>query len=399
MRLTRTTIFGLLLAATGAAQVNPEIEGYELSPNGELINPSGYSTVLDNDDLKYFRVRMDLGEEEYAFVFARLWVEPAVIAGTAVGTAVVETMQATHHNLQVPATCAAHEVVLPGGYELDPECEQNQLQIERERLTDFLIQVAALEQPELLGFKGDSSGTWTLHEPQEVPTAEEDERWAWSPAHIWSRTSVPDVGHVSQLVHHTFEQGLYQYYGAEIGNNLQAISALSSFINENVVANVAIHVVVVDKREGQKKIKIKIPVVIRRRSLKQIDDPVKFLTEGVPTWFPTALFSAIHVAEAGSTMTVPMKFPTTAARLVWACSQGPCAPFLILDQTFASYGTNRPTFVIPATIVSDLAEYEPLFPFGYVLDSENNPLIPTYNWGGAGGIVTYPIDNKSQPKD
>ncbi|MCA8969077.1 MAG: hypothetical protein KDC95_04815 [Planctomycetes bacterium] len=125
---------------------------------------------------------------------------------------------------------------------------------------------------------------------------------------------------------------------------------------------------------------------------------MKFLAQGVPTWFPTALFSAIHVAEAGTIMTVPMKDATTSARLVWACTKGPCAPFLILDQLPGSYGSTFPTFAIPSTIVSDLSEHT-LLPLGYILDPKNEPLTPYYNWGGPGGIVTYPIENKAPIKD
>ncbi|MCA8971810.1 MAG: hypothetical protein KDC95_18630, partial [Planctomycetes bacterium] len=159
MRFTRTTVFSLLLAATAAAQINPEIQGFEVNASGQPINPSGYGTLLDDDARKLFRARMDLAEGEYAFVFVRLWVEPAVVAGTAVGTAVVEAMQATHHNLQAPPTYQAEEVVLPEDYSLDESSFGNTIEIERERMTDFLTEVVNMENPELRGFAGDSTGT------------------------------------------------------------------------------------------------------------------------------------------------------------------------------------------------------------------------------------------------
>lgn len=399
MRRGLVLVAALILATPGTAQDQPEITGYELSATAPhfVVSQGPASDLLDDDSFKHFSVQMSLEQDEYAFVFARLWVEPGVVGGVSVGAAVVGAMQETHENLQAPPVEAADLVQLPNTYWLDSKSQGVLLSIEKERIEDFLA--VALDPANPIGnygFSGNPTGTWWLSAAPTLPANESAEQRAWGKPSMWqSVQALPPIGHVSSLVHYTHEQSLHHSYG-QVAQSLNAIAALSAFINEYVTANLAIHVVVVNPTT--KRIKIKIPVRIRRRSLKQIDDPPLFLQEGLPTWFPTALFSAIHVAEAGSTMRVPVKGPVSNIRLVWACTRCPQAPYLILEQREESFGTALPSFSVPSTIVQDLAEFS-LLPMGYLLDEANKPILPTYNWGGPGGIVTYPVLGSSSSKE
>lgn len=392
--MRRGLAFGaaLAIATVTNAQVQPKIRGYELSTGHQphVVSMGVASGLLDNDVFKHFDVTMSMHKDEYVFVFSRLWVEPGVVGGVSVGAAVVEALVSTHENLRPPPYELPTVLQAPPGYTLEVYPEIEPLGIESHRIMAFVNEAIQSESLASYGFRALATGTWTMNAASSLPASKAAEQQAWGKPGVWlSQPSV--MGHVSSLIHDTFEQSLHYEFGAA-AQHLAAVQALSSYINEYVTANVAIQVVVVDP-ENQK-VKIKIPVRIRRRSVKQVDDPQRFRQEGLPTWFPTALFSAIHVAEAGSSMTVPMLHPVTGARLVWSCTKCPSAPHLILEQTEDSYGSKLPRFIVPATIVADLAEYESM-PFGYVLDPEDQPLLPQYNWGGPGGIVTYPIRDMS----
>lgn len=392
-RILAISAFLVLVQGANAQQRQPSISGIMLSSHAipQVVNEQNFGAELNDDSFKHFRIGMELPGGSYAYVWARMWVQAGVVAGQSVGAAVVQAMHESHPNLAPPPNSTIAEYSLPFDYAVDPKSTITTWPIERERVEDFLAVALASNDPASYGFGGLAAPSpWVLTAASSVGSNEADELRAWGKPEVWQpHARLTGVGHVSTLFHDTFHQSLFNLIGNS-AHNLQAISALAAFINDNVTAQMSINIAVINP--GLRLIDFKIPIRIRRRSLKQIDNPTLFVSTGVPTWFPTALYSAIHVAEAGRTMVVPTKRKASNLMLVWACRSCPTTPYLILQQHEGSNGSLFPSFSIPTTIQADLNGMG-LMPSAFLLTQENVPFAPYYEFGGPGGLVTVPMPN------
>lgn len=390
------------LASAPALQDQPQIETYSINTSGAPVLAGNAGSVLEDDNIKHVAIKMDTNDDEVVFVFVRLWIEaPENPDGSTVGQATVDGLVDMHENLQRPDVAFAGDVDLPPGLTLDspPNVE---LGIEPERISAFLTSYMSNASLESYGFQHNpNQQPWRL---TKLPTSVEDqaaEANAWSKDYVWPFQNEPHVLHISALLKSTFVQSLWHQYG-DVASGLLSAEALAEFINEWVTANIAIHVVVIDKKNpSQKKIKFKNKLFIRRLSWKQVYSiQTSSPMEPAPTWFPTALIAAVHVAEEGAVMNVPTNDKVSDLRLVW---QKPNAPgqFIILPQLRSSYDTMRPTFAIPSGLQQLLAPYGPVS-LGYLMMPDDKPLdsnLLLYNWGGPGGIVVYTTKSTSTQQD
>lgn len=381
------SLLALTLAATTAhAQNQATIHGFDNSQNPPLETYQG--DYLDDENIFHFGLKVTLQADEKALIFARLHIEPGDPNGVHVGSGVVQALQQTHHNLRpvedLPVA-EAGSITMPTEYELEGP-EEDPIGVEPSRISAFLAAHAANDFANV-GIGSGPGDYWLVEDPN-LPTDPAAESRAWGQPGVWDENN-GHVGHISTLIHNTFEQSIYQLYGYPTGNNpYSGMSLMTDYINENVTAVLTFTVVVVNPQS--KKIKVKAPVRIRRRSVKQGDDPAAMVEEGIPGWFHTVLSVPIHVAEQNGSIVVPAGSLISNARLSWPCTACSSAPFLTCTQINSN--TKRPEFHLPATLKNDLAGMG-MFPIAFLHTSGDNPQpIPAlYPWSGVALIATLPI--------